>query len=240
MREGTGSRLADGPLSRHPREAGIPLLFRPCTEFSGIPAFAGMTIRVLAVLTLNPEAIDLATLRQLWQGAPCKLDDASARPHPRLGRLGRADRRRRRDRLRRQHRLRPARQHAHPAGAAGRASAQPDPVAQLRARRPAAAPCRAADDRPEAARPRARLFGRSAAGDRRAPGAARPRRHAGHPERRAASAPSGDLAPLAHLIAALLGEGRIDVARRNPAGRAKRSTSSAWSRSSSAPRKASR
>jgi len=28
-------------------------------------------------LTLNPEAIDLATLRQLWQGAPCKLDDAS-------------------------------------------------------------------------------------------------------------------------------------------------------------------
>jgi histidine ammonia-lyase len=28
-------------------------------------------------LTLNPEAIDLATLRQLWQGAPTKLDDAS-------------------------------------------------------------------------------------------------------------------------------------------------------------------
>jgi histidine ammonia-lyase len=28
-------------------------------------------------LTLNPEAIDLATLRQLWRGAPCKLDDAS-------------------------------------------------------------------------------------------------------------------------------------------------------------------
>src|SRR5215212_6414317 len=28
-------------------------------------------------LTLNPEAIDLATLRQLWQGAPAKLDDAS-------------------------------------------------------------------------------------------------------------------------------------------------------------------
>ncbi len=27
--------------------------------------------------TLNPEAIDLATLRQLWQGAPCKLDAAS-------------------------------------------------------------------------------------------------------------------------------------------------------------------
>ena len=26
---------------------------------------------------LNPEAIDLATLRQLWQGAPSKLDDAS-------------------------------------------------------------------------------------------------------------------------------------------------------------------
>ncbi|MCF2515069.1 histidine ammonia-lyase [Sphingomonas sp. G124] len=26
---------------------------------------------------LNPEAIDLATLRQLWQGAPVKLDDAS-------------------------------------------------------------------------------------------------------------------------------------------------------------------
>ncbi|HXG80679.1 MAG TPA: histidine ammonia-lyase [Sphingomicrobium sp.] len=29
------------------------------------------------MITLNPEAIDLATLRQLWQGAPCKLDDAS-------------------------------------------------------------------------------------------------------------------------------------------------------------------
>ncbi|MFL6778686.1 MAG: histidine ammonia-lyase [Sphingomicrobium sp.] len=28
-------------------------------------------------LTLNPEAVDLATLRQLWQGAPAKLDDAS-------------------------------------------------------------------------------------------------------------------------------------------------------------------
>jgi len=28
-------------------------------------------------LTLNPEAIDLATLRQLWQGAPARLDDAS-------------------------------------------------------------------------------------------------------------------------------------------------------------------
>ena len=28
-------------------------------------------------LTLNPEAIDLATLRQFWQGAPARLDDAS-------------------------------------------------------------------------------------------------------------------------------------------------------------------
>ena len=28
-------------------------------------------------LTLNPEAIDLATLRKLWQGAPARLDDAS-------------------------------------------------------------------------------------------------------------------------------------------------------------------
>jgi histidine ammonia-lyase len=28
-------------------------------------------------LTLNPESPDLATLRKLWQGAPCKLDDAS-------------------------------------------------------------------------------------------------------------------------------------------------------------------
>ena len=28
-------------------------------------------------LTLNPEAIDLATLRLLWQGQPCRLDDAS-------------------------------------------------------------------------------------------------------------------------------------------------------------------
>ena len=29
------------------------------------------------MMTLDPTAIDLATLRQLWQGAPCKLDDAS-------------------------------------------------------------------------------------------------------------------------------------------------------------------
>jgi histidine ammonia-lyase len=29
------------------------------------------------MITLNPEAIDLATLRQLWQGAPAKLDAAS-------------------------------------------------------------------------------------------------------------------------------------------------------------------
>src|SRR4029453_18042923 len=29
------------------------------------------------MLTLNPEAIDLSTLRQLWQGEACKLDDAS-------------------------------------------------------------------------------------------------------------------------------------------------------------------
>ena len=48
---------------------------------------------------------------------------------------------------------------------------------------------------------------------------------------------SGDLAPLAHLIAALIGEGRIDARRRDPPRRARRSTSSAWSRSRSAPRK---
>jgi histidine ammonia-lyase len=29
------------------------------------------------MISLNPEAIDLATLRHLWAGAPCKLDDAS-------------------------------------------------------------------------------------------------------------------------------------------------------------------
>ena len=29
------------------------------------------------ILTLDPTAIDLATLRQLWVGAPCKLDEAS-------------------------------------------------------------------------------------------------------------------------------------------------------------------
>jgi len=31
------------------------------------------------MLTLNPEAIDLATLRQLWAGAPSQLDDAAMR-----------------------------------------------------------------------------------------------------------------------------------------------------------------
>src|SRR5262245_41346769 len=29
------------------------------------------------MLSLNPEAIDLSTLRQFWTGAPCRLDDAS-------------------------------------------------------------------------------------------------------------------------------------------------------------------
>ncbi|MCL6698686.1 histidine ammonia-lyase [Sphingomonas sp. NSE70-1] len=29
------------------------------------------------MITLNPEAIDLTTLRRLWQGAPCRLDEAS-------------------------------------------------------------------------------------------------------------------------------------------------------------------
>src|SRR6478752_128641 len=31
----------------------------------------------MEMLTLNPQSIDLATLRQLWQGAACRLDDAS-------------------------------------------------------------------------------------------------------------------------------------------------------------------
>jgi histidine ammonia-lyase len=31
----------------------------------------------IVVLTLNPEAVDLATLRQLWQRRSCRLDDAS-------------------------------------------------------------------------------------------------------------------------------------------------------------------
>src|SRR5215217_1621404 len=36
-----------------------------------------MTIGVLQMVKLNPEAIDLAMLRQLWAGAEARLDDAS-------------------------------------------------------------------------------------------------------------------------------------------------------------------
>src|SRR4029453_4771729 len=39
------------------------------------PADAG--VQGAQMISLNPEAIDLATLRQLWEGAPAKLDDAS-------------------------------------------------------------------------------------------------------------------------------------------------------------------
>ena len=76
---------------------------------------------------------------------------------------------------------------------------QPDPLAQRRPRRSAAAPRRPADDRPQAARARARLFGGPPAGDRGASAAARRRCHAAHSRRRGASARRGDLAPLAHL-----------------------------------------
>jgi histidine ammonia-lyase len=56
-----------------------------------------------------------------------------------------------------------------------------------------------------------RLFGRSPSSHRGAPGAARPRRHAADPQpgqRRRVGRP----APLAHLIAALMGHGSIDLA----------------------------
>jgi histidine ammonia-lyase len=38
-----------------------------------------MTIKVPSVLIVNPESIDLATLRDLWAGAPARLDDAAMR-----------------------------------------------------------------------------------------------------------------------------------------------------------------
>ena len=47
---------------------------------------------------------------------------------------------------------------------------------------------------------------------------------------------SGDLAPLGHLSAAMLGEGRIDLGARS-CRRRRRFASSGWSRSCSAPRK---
>ena len=137
--------------------------------------------RAPMTLTLNPEAIDLATLRQLWAGAPAKFDDGQPNPHLRRGGVGRADRRQRRDGLRRQHRLRTARQYAHSRRSPRRAATQPHPVAQRRARRSAAASRHAADDRSQATRLGARLFGRATAGYRRAPCAARPRCDAGDP-----------------------------------------------------------
>ena len=68
---------------------------------------------------------------------------------------------------------------------------------------------------------------------------ARRRRHAGHPGQGSVGA-SGDLAPLAHMVAALMGEGRIDLAGEIlPAARSACSASAA-TRSCSPPRKASR
>ena len=190
-------------------------------------------------LTLDPTAIDLATLRQLWQGAAAKLDAASRCTASRLRRVGRADRRRRRDGLWRQHRLRPARQHPHPRRAAGRAPAQPDPVAQ-----------RGLGD----ALPRhvVRLMivlkllglGRGYSGVRPlvidALQALLDRDAMPLIPSQGSVGASGDLAPLAHLIAALMGEGEIDIAGEIlPAARGAREARHG-SRSSSAPRKASR
>ena len=65
---------------------------------------------------------------------------------------------------------------------------------------------------------------------------ARPRRDAGDPVPGQRRRQSGDLAPLAHLIAALMGYGRIDVAGEvMPAARCAR-RSSAWSRSQLGPK----
>ena len=101
----------------------------------------------------------------------------------------------------------------------------------------AAAPCRPADDRAQAARPRPRLFGRPAAGHRRAQALLDQDAMPLIPAQGSVGA-SGDLAPLAHLIAALMGEGRIDLAGDIlPAADALDKLG--LSRSSSAPRKAS-
>ena len=112
-------------------------------------------------------------------------------------------------RLRRQHRLRPARPDAHPRRPARRAAAQPDPVAQLRPRRRSARADRPADHGAQGDRPRARPFGRAADGRRTAcSSCSKPARCRSFPAQGSVGA-SGDLAPLAHMSAALIGEGSI-------------------------------
>ena len=81
----------------------------------------------------------------------------------------------------------------------------------------------AADDGAEARLARARRLGRALGAGRAARGDAGRGRDAGGAGRRARSAPRGDLAPLAHMAAVMLGEGEAEVggaraARRRGAG----------------------
>ena len=197
----------------------------------------GLDLPMVDAMKLNPESIDLATLRQLWAGAP-------ASPRRR-----RAAARRRRRRLDRPHRRRGETVYGVNTGFGSLANTRiPDDrlaelqrnlilVAQRGPRRAAAAPRHPPDDRPQAARPRPRLLRRPPADHRRAARPARPRRDAADPEpgqRRRVGRPRP--ARASHRRAD--GPRQHRRRRHNHARRRRAAETRTWSRSSSAPRKA--
>ncbi len=133
------------------------------------------------MLILDPVAVDLSILRQLWSGAPSEVVRCGPTVGRRLRRRRVAHRRVWRDGLRHQHRLRPPRAGAYSRRASGRAAAQSHSLAQLRAGRGDTASRHPANDRAQAARPRARAFRGPARRGRGAAGVARCRCDAGHP-----------------------------------------------------------
>ena len=169
---------------------------------------------------LLPRRSRSAWLRRMWQAAK----RVSARPglprrHPRQ-RGGRAARRRRRRAgLRRQHRLRQARQHAHRRRRPGALQLNLIRSHSVGVGAPLAPPVVAPDARAEGGEPGARPLGR-ARGDRR-----RDARRCTTPAcvpfvpAQGSVGASGDLAPLAHLTLALIGEGELRRRRRAAAGR---------------------
>ena len=163
-------------------------------------------------MKLNPEDVSTSTSFASFGQAPKRhLDDASMQRVAERCRLGRPHRRRRRDRLRRQHRLRPARQHPHPderlaelqtnlilSHSAGLGDPLPRHVTRLMILLKLLGLGRGYSGvRPLVIDALQALLDRDAMPVIPAQGSV---------------GASGDLAPLAHLIAALMGHGSIDVA----------------------------
>ena len=172
----------------------------------------------MSEIPLRPGATALGDWRAIYRGARIRLD-------PILLGGGRGGRRRRRAHRRQgraglwhQHRLRQARERAHRGGRSRDPATQHRAFARGGRRRGDAARNRAADDGAETGEPRAGRLGRDA----------RPRLQCLYamldrdlvpvvPSQGSVGA-SGDLAPLAHMAAAMIGVGEIDTPRgRRPA-----------------------